>query len=81
MLNCLYKWITKVLTIRLEKVAEKLILPNQTTFMKGRNKMSGVMALHEIIHETKRSEEAGVVLKLDFEKHMISSARNFSLKA
>jgi hypothetical protein len=26
LLNCLYKWITKILTIRLDKVAEKLIL-------------------------------------------------------
>jgi len=28
LLNCIYKWITKVLTIRLEPVAEKLILPH-----------------------------------------------------
>jgi hypothetical protein len=38
-----------VLTIRLEKIAEKLILQNQTAFMKGRNIMTGVMALHEIV--------------------------------
>ena len=30
--------------------------------------MSGVMAHHEILHETKRSNKTGVVLKLDFEK-------------
>ena len=30
--------------------------------------MSGVMALHEVLHETKRRKETGVVLKLDFEK-------------
>lgn len=30
--------------------------------------MSGIMALHEILHETKRKREIGVVLKLDFEK-------------
>lgn len=35
LLNCLYKLITKTLTLRLEAVAEKLIHPNQTTFMKG----------------------------------------------
>jgi hypothetical protein len=68
LLNCLYKWIPKILTIRLDRVAEKLILPIQTTFMKGRNIMSGVMALHEIVHETKRSGQVGVILKLDFEK-------------
>jgi hypothetical protein len=36
LLNCLYKWITKVLTIRLEKVAEEIILQSQTAFMKGK---------------------------------------------
>jgi hypothetical protein len=28
LLNYIYKWVTKVLTIRLEKIADKLILPN-----------------------------------------------------
>jgi hypothetical protein len=57
-----------VLTIRLERIAEKLILQTQTAFMKGRNIMTGVMALHEIVHETKKSGDVGIVLKLDFEK-------------
>jgi hypothetical protein len=64
----LYKLITKTLTLRLEAVAEKLIHPNQTAFMKGRSIMSGIMILHEVIHETKRRKQIGVVLKLDFEK-------------
>ena len=68
LLNCLYKWITKVLTIRLELLADKLILKTQSAFLKGRNIMNGIMALHEILHETKRKNEVGVVLKLDFEK-------------
>jgi hypothetical protein len=36
--------------------------------MKKRNIVSGIMCLHEILHETKRRKEVGVVLKLDFEK-------------
>jgi hypothetical protein len=55
LLNCLYKWITKFLNIRMEKYAGKLILQNQTTFMKGRNIMNGVLALHEVMHETKKT--------------------------
>ncbi|PVH36725.1 hypothetical protein PAHAL_6G153500 [Panicum hallii] len=47
LLNCLYKLITKVLTIRLEPFMLKIIHEAQTAFMKGRNIMSGVMALHE----------------------------------
>lgn len=68
LLNCLYKLITKCLTLRLEKIDDKLILMNQSAFMKGCNIMNGVMALHEILHETKRTNSTGVVLKLDFEK-------------
>jgi hypothetical protein len=36
LLNYLYKLITKTLTLRMEKVAGKLIHYNQTAFMKGR---------------------------------------------
>jgi hypothetical protein len=36
--------------------------------MKNRNILSGVMCLHEILHETKRRNEMGDILKLDFEK-------------
>ena len=30
--------------------------------------MSGIMVLHEILHETKRRKQTGLILKLDFEK-------------
>jgi hypothetical protein len=68
LLNCLYKWITKVLTIRLTPIAGRLICAEQTTFIKGRNIMNGVMVLHEVMHETKKRKETGSILKLDFEK-------------
>jgi hypothetical protein len=57
-----------VLTLRLEGIADKLILVNQTAFMKGRDIMNGIMALHEVLHETKKKRDVGIVLKLDFEK-------------
>ena len=46
LLNYLYKWITKTLTLRLENLADKLILKSQSALLKGRNIMNGVMALH-----------------------------------
>ena len=49
-------------------MADKKILNTQSVFLKGRNIMNGVLALHEILHETKRNNEVGIVLKLDFEK-------------
>jgi len=36
--------------------------------MKNRDIMNGIMALHETLHETKRTKKVGIVLKLDFEK-------------
>ena len=54
LLNCLYKWITKVLSLRLEVVAEKLILNTQSAFMKGTYIMNSVLALHEVLHEIKK---------------------------
>jgi hypothetical protein len=54
LLNCIYKLITKVLTIRIEPYAQKLISEHQTAFIKGRNIMTGFMILHEIMHETKK---------------------------
>jgi hypothetical protein len=68
LLNCLYKWITKCLTIRLEVVASRIIHKSHNAFLKGRNIMNSVLALHEILHETKKNGKIGVVLKLDFEK-------------
>jgi hypothetical protein len=68
LLNCLYKWITKVLNNRMEQIAHKMINEHQATFMKARNIMSGIMILHEILHETKRRNEIGIIIKLDFEK-------------
>jgi hypothetical protein len=52
----------------MESVADKLIHKTQTTFMKNRNIMTGIVRMYEIIHETKRRRETGIVLKLDFEK-------------
>lgn len=68
LLNCLYKILTKTLTLRLELVVAKLVHREQTAFIKGRNIMSGIMVLHEVIHETRRKKEMGIILKLDFEK-------------
>jgi len=51
-----------------EPFADKLINRSQSAFLKGRNILTGIMSWHEIIHETKKRKEVGVILKLDFEK-------------
>jgi len=46
-LNVSFKFFTKVGTNRLNKVAQTMVSPTQTTFTLGRNIMEGVVILHE----------------------------------
>jgi hypothetical protein len=62
---CLF---TKTLTNRFTPLAKEVIGPNQTGFVKGRNILEGVLILHEVIHELKRTKGKGLILKIDFEK-------------
>jgi hypothetical protein len=62
-----YKGITKVLTNRLAPVAKEAIGGNQTGFIKGRSILEGVLVLHEVIHELKRTKGKGLTMKIDFE--------------
>jgi hypothetical protein len=68
LLNVIYKIFTKALMLRLEKVMSRIINKSQSGFLKNRNIMDGVMALHEILHDTRLRKKDGLVLKLDFEK-------------
>uniref|UniRef100_A0A8I6WLN0 Reverse transcriptase domain-containing protein n=1 Tax=Hordeum vulgare subsp. vulgare TaxID=112509 RepID=A0A8I6WLN0_HORVV len=66
--NCAVKIFSKILTNRLSPISDRLISPNQTSFIKGRYILESVVLAHEVIHEVKKSEMHGLVLKLDYEK-------------
>lgn len=66
--RCIYKLITKVLTMRLEPFANTLFSRHQNAFIKSRDIMDGIMSLHEILHHSYAPKKNGIVLKLDFEK-------------
>jgi hypothetical protein len=68
LLNVSFKVFTKVMTNRIALVAQKVIRPSQTAFLKGRNIMEGAIILYETLHEMHRKKLDGVILKLDFEK-------------
>jgi hypothetical protein len=68
LLNCIYKWFTKVLTVRLELVAVRIIHRTQAAFIGGRNIMNNILALHEILFDTKRRGQTRIILKPDFQK-------------
>jgi hypothetical protein len=54
LLNVNFKIFIKFLTERKTPIANKIISENQTT-IKGRNILEGVVILHDVIHEFKRS--------------------------
>jgi hypothetical protein len=68
LLNVIYKVFTKALTLRPDKVMGRIINQSQSGFLKNRNIMDGIMALHEILHDTRIKKKDGLILKLDFEK-------------
>jgi hypothetical protein len=49
-------------------VTRRIVHKAHTTFKSGRNIMTLVLALHKVLHESKRSKKIGVVFKIDFEK-------------
>lgn len=68
LLNVSFKIFTKVITNRLNSIADKVISPTQSAFTRGRNILEGVVILHGSIHEIQRKKLSGVIVKIDFEK-------------
>jgi hypothetical protein len=56
LLNVSFKIFTKVATLRMNSVADNIISPTQTAFMRGRNILEGVVTLHETVHELHRKK-------------------------
>jgi hypothetical protein len=56
LLNVSFKIFTKVAMFRINSVADNIISPTQTAFMRGRNILEGVVTLHETVHELHRKK-------------------------
>jgi hypothetical protein len=68
LINVIFKVVSKAVAFKLDPIANRVISPNQTAFIKGRFILDGVLALHETVHEMRRQKAAGILLKIDFEK-------------
>lgn len=66
--NCSFKIFPKVLTNRLGKIADRLVSPQQSAFIKGRYILESVVVAHEIVHSIHKNKEKGVIPKLNYEK-------------
>jgi hypothetical protein len=56
LLNCSFKIFTKVLINRLARIIDRLISYHQSTFIRGRFILEGVVTAHEVIHEVHRKD-------------------------
>lgn len=68
LLNCSFKIFSKLLTLRLSSIVQRIVSPTQSAFIKGRFILESVVVAHELVHSIHKSGEPGVVLKLDYEK-------------
>jgi mannosylglycoprotein endo-beta-mannosidase len=68
LINCSFKVFSKVLTLRLGKIMNRLISPQQSAFIQGRYILESVVVAHELVHSLSKSGEPGLILKLDYEK-------------
>jgi hypothetical protein len=68
LINCSFKIFAKALNNRLENICDRLLTPNQMTFVRGRYILESVVSAHEILHDAIKNKEKGLVLKLDYEK-------------
>jgi hypothetical protein len=68
LLGCLYKLVAKVLTACLAKVIGVLIPNTQSTFIKGRQLVDGVVVVNKVIDFAKKLKKECLIFKVDFEK-------------
>ncbi|GJW43442.1 reverse transcriptase domain, reverse transcriptase zinc-binding domain protein [Tanacetum coccineum] len=68
LIGCMYKILSKLLATRLSKVIHKLIRPNQTAFLAGRQILDGTLIANEIVHCAKKEKFNLLFFKVDFKK-------------
>eukprot|EP00253_Pinus_taeda_P023411 PITA_23411 len=66
--NVIYKIISSLMAKRLKPLLEKLISPEQTGFVEGRQILDGLVVTQEVIHSMKIKKQKGMMIKLDLLK-------------
>ena len=67
--GCLYKIISKALSLRLKKVISKVIDFKQSAFLKGRGLLDSMLVANEVLNEVKRKKKMGIFLRWILKRH------------
>jgi hypothetical protein len=68
LVGSLYKILAKVLANRLRLVVGSVISESQTTFVKDRQILDGILIANEVVDEARKSKKELLLFKVDFEK-------------
>ncbi|MCI31436.1 cysteine-rich receptor-like protein kinase, partial [Trifolium medium] len=68
LVGCLYKILVKVLANRLLLVIGSVIFESQTTFVKDRQILGGILIANEVVNVARKSKKELMLFKVDFEK-------------
>ena len=60
LLHCSFKIFSKILTLRLSSVVQRIVAPTQSAFIKGRYILESVVVAHEIVHSVNKSGRKGL---------------------
>lgn len=68
--NVRMKLVSKIIANRLKPLLKDLILPNQASFIPGRQDLDNVIVCRELVHTLRytKSKRGGMILKIDLEK-------------
>ena len=80
LLNVDYNIISKAITLRLCKVLEHIIHPDQTCSVPGRSIFSNVTLLRDVLDYIQRTDESAILISLDQKKAFDRVNRPFLLK-
>ncbi|GFS28866.1 hypothetical protein Acr_00g0004350 [Actinidia rufa] len=68
LVGCMYKILTKVLTVRMKQSIKKVVGEVQSAFVGGRNIQDGILIANEMVDYWKKKKKKGLIIKLDFAK-------------
>lgn len=68
LVGCMYKVLAKVLANRLHQVVSGVVYDSQSSFVKGKQIIDGILIANEAVDGARRMKKELLLFKVDFEK-------------